>query len=187
MPEQLNTQERKKVQDKGGISVSRYGTDTSGSSSKSFFSSDILNVPDQISSEEIFTLNTGYLITILKLVDEFCFIKVNGYNNSRESYNYFLLQWEIIDMINTLLAPKLIKRDKIRKKDFDDRIDNMIEFIDKIYQQTDNGLFVNKTQTLRLRRQFTKLFEDQIIAIEDLGMLTLGKENPMKAMGKFYD
>jgi hypothetical protein len=133
----------------------------------------------------VFNINTGYLLSILRLMDEFTIVKVNGIRGEGKlNSEYYYQMWELLEMIADMISPKITKEDRA---EIDKRLDDVLNRIDNIFEVTQRGVFVKKREALTLRSDIGKLFRYILQSVERIGMLTYKAEDPSKAMGNFMD
>lgn len=134
---------------------------------------------------EQFNINTGYLLTILRLIDEYSIIKVNGMNNNgKNNPEYYYQLFEVLEMILDMIYCKMTLENQ---KGFQKRLDYVQSMIEEIFIETDDNMLMDKIQSLKLRREISLIFRDLLFNMEERGMLTYKTDDPKFAMGKFSD
>jgi len=116
------------------------------------------------------------------MIDEYTLSEINHDKYSSE-IAYIQHLWRIVRSMMRLLSCKmqLDKKDFFRKK-----IQTALEEINKI-SVGENAEFINSNQVFKTETIIGEIFEGFIHHMEDIGMLTFKKDDPMKAMGRFSD
>ena len=148
---------------------------------------DDISAEFDVESKEMMNLNAGYLVCILKLMDDFTYVKVNGLQGNKDSQEFFIYVWELLDSMRILLAPKIIPRRPEEYKMIMKAMDMVYEQMGTIFVQTHDGLYVNKWEAMNLRRKIGNIYQQLLIEMEYLGMLTFMRSNPNLAMTKYTD
>lgn len=152
---------------------------------KESFRSEIRTPMDQITGEkDVFNINTGYLLSILRLIDEYTILKVNGIQGQKNNIDYYMQMWEILEMILDLVSPKM---DEKQIKLIDDELTECRKNIAEVFQGTQKGIWMDPMKALELRGRFGKMFRNMLVIMERRGMLTYIKDNPLDAMSNFSD
>ena len=135
---------------------------------------------------ETLNMNNGYLLIILRLMDEFTILKINGVNQAGKlTPEYYYQLWEILDMIINYISCKM---DDSLKKNIKKRMDDLFDRVNTCFTNHSNGeMFMNVFESRRLRKDLGQVFEDLLENMEKRGMLTYKAEDPSKAMGDFTD
>jgi len=137
---------------------------------------------------EVYNLNAGYLLLILRVADEYCFIKTRGIPPymSKDCPEYFFELIERLSMMIDLCSPKFKQKKEILI-DLDAKLKKLLENIDLSFQSKSNGIYINPRHLFQLKLDMGSLFRDIFNKMEELGMLTFIKDNPNFAMGKYGD
>lgn len=149
---------------------------------QSAFNSD---VPTPRETIETLNINTGYLLSILRLIDEWVIIRVNGITNiGRDNPDYFYMQLRlcktILHLINCKMKPET-------RESFRTTVVKLKEMFESMFVSTDAGKYFNNFQKDRYDDEIGELFENILIEMDKRGMLTYKKDDPIGALGKFSD
>jgi len=151
---------------------------------KKDFEADVSEL-NPIQQLENLNINTGYLLTILRLIDQFSITKINGIGGvGKDNPDYYYQLYELLEMLLDMLYCKMKPEDK---QSFQKRLDRVYKNIEMIFKETENGVFINKVNSMRLRRDIVMLFRDLLDNMEKRGMLTYKTDDPKFSMGKFSD
>lgn len=142
-------------------------------------------LPDPMELLEEKNMNTGYLLTILRLIDEFSLTKIMGVQRG-EKYtpNHYYHLYEVLDAIFDLIFCKMSPE---VQKNFDNRLESIRVEIDGLFTESEFGTFMDKGKGLRIRQMINSLFRDMLINMDTRGMLTYKSDDPRFAMSKFTD
>lgn len=150
--------------------------------------SDIQSSSDVTS--ETFNINTGYLLTILRLIDEYNIIKINGIQGvGKNNPDYFYQLTELLESIMILLSPKMVppKMTEEERNNMETEFLNIIETIETVFQHTPNGMFIDGKKAFETRMRLNNIMRTILGFMEKAGMLTFKSDDPHLAMGKFSD
>jgi hypothetical protein len=108
---------------------------------------------------ETLNMNNGYLLIILRLMDEFTLLKVNGIGEQRNknSPEYYYQLWEILDMIVNFITCKM-RLDV--KDDIKNRMNDLFDKVNTCFKQSEHGLYMNPIEARKLRKDLGQIFED---------------------------
>jgi hypothetical protein len=156
----------------------RRGGQMHGNDMENMFSSSINQNP-----LETMNMNVGYLLSLIRLIDEYTIIEIarDRYETEVQYLNHL---WRIIRSMYRLLSCKMddVKRTDFKKRIFTDTPKQMQEV-----SQGANGEYVDNDKAFITESFIGEIFQDLVADMESRGMLTYKKENPMEAMGKFSD
>jgi len=134
---------------------------------------------------ETFNINSGYLLSILRLLDEFTILKVNGITgHGKHNTDYYYQMYEILEMIVDTIYPKMTKE---TGEFFDEALQKISESIDDAFEETSRGIFVNRTKARKVRKEIGRIYRELLMHMEKRGLLTYKREDPKHAMSKFHD
>lgn len=140
------------------------------------------NIPEQHILEK-FNLNSGYLLMLARIMDQFTIIKANSVaSTGRSNPDVYYPMWEQLDLMENILACKQLPAKRILYRN---RLRELLTRIKGVGISNDQGMFVNDIDYMEIRYEMGVLFEDLLIDIEAIGMLTFKQEDPLKAMAKF--
>lgn len=149
-----------------------------------YVTSELDEIPVTEETLEVLNLNTGYLLTILRLIDQFSTLKVNGINFSKMTPDYYYQMYETLEMILDLMYCKMKKEEQ---ENLQYRLDIIFNTVESMFVETDDDMMMDKNKAIRLRRDIGLLFRDLLTTMEKRGILTYKADNPKMAMGKFSD
>lgn len=131
---------------------------------------------------ESMNINVGYLLSLIRLIDEFTIVEIrkNDYN-SETDYLYHL--WRLTRSMRRLLKCKMSEE---KSKEFRRRELEAQNMIGEVTTGADNE-YVDNQKAFETESYIGEIFEDLVADMEQRGMLTYKKEDPMNAMGKFSD
>lgn len=143
-----------------------------------------------IDSQDIFNLNNGYLLLILRVMDNYMLLNLQGVEGAgKQCPDYFEAQTRNLEQFITLLSAKLIKskREKQLKK-----LDNIIDKIKllsvQVFMKNNFGEDVfNPVVAEIIEKWYKKIYRYLQLYMEERGMLTKLPENPFLAGSRFKE
>ena len=131
---------------------------------------------------ETMNINGGYLLALIRLVDEYTIIELN-----KDTYNdvkYLQSLMRIVRSMTRLLSCKM----NVEKKTlFKKRINDVINMIQTVVVGGKDNHYIDPQKSFETETILGEIFEDLLDDMERRGLLTYRAENPMNAMGKFSD
>ena len=131
---------------------------------------------------ESMNINVGYLLSLIRLIDEFTIVEINKERYETET-DYLYHLWRLIRSMRRLLKCKM---EETKQKDFRTRELKAQAMIGEV-STGQNGEYIDNQKAFDTESYIGEIFEDLVADMEVRGMLTYKKEDPMQAMGKFSD
>ena len=131
---------------------------------------------------EVININSGFLLALIRLIDEFTLTEINKNTyGSENAYTEHLFR-----ITRSMLRLLSCKMQPDRKKDFKDRINNVLIKMGNISVGND-GDYINPKVSFQVESDIGEIFESLISYMEAISMLTYKADDPNKAMAKFDD
>jgi len=147
------------------------------------FESNIRQVNPLNTDLDSMSINVGYLISLIRLIDEYTMVEITRANYPTE-VSYLQQLWRIVKSMYGLLTCKM---QPDTKAEFKKRIFyTSRKMIQNVVQDT-KGKYIDVGLAYDTEIFISEIFQDLINHMEQRGMLTYKKEDPNFAMGKFSD
>ena len=147
------------------------------------FESDIRQVNPLNNDMDSMSINVGYLISLIRMIDEFSMVEISRQNYSTE-VQYLQQLWRIVKSMYGLLTCKMKTE---TKNMFKKKIFYTSREMIKNVNQDNKGKYIDVGLAFDTEVYICEIFQDLINHMEQRGMLTYKKEDPRGAMGNFSD
>jgi len=166
----------------------RYHKTTADSIQKAMGTNISASNPNFFDRDEVMNAANGYLLVMLQCIERYTLSSRLNTNGDHTEKAFFLERLDIIRSLFNMLAPKI--RDKLKDDGFYTFRNRMKELHTKtmsMYKYTDEGVQIKKNSLYNLSFEIDELYQDLLVFIDQIGMLTKKMDDPMKSFGDYSD
>jgi hypothetical protein len=140
--------------------------------------------------DELINAANGYLIILMRFMDEFGLTYNSNKNMDYSTPDYFYNQYQVIRKMFTFLTPKYYQRNKEQIPIMREKIQSIYFKIKQIYRPCgfdNDGLDFHPDKAYNLSFEIETIFQDLLCFAQEIGLLTGNPKNPMSSFGDYSD